>query len=574
MVCWKCGTQNRKGAKYCYRCYENLEKSSKRKDKKIDYGEITDRQTQKQNNNNDHIETTTTQELRSYNEPDTSVVSTPKADAAAIPVEQKRSDVREVPVEQKKPDVPAAPLEQNKPKVSETPTEQKKPDVPVEISETKPAAKTEPIPVYNAPTSNADDVNPDKKETVSSVSVHPVQQTIPEVIVPEVDAPKLSFGSEKKEPPKTKPSYVIKVDKIKDDDSEPHATEQTAKNHAPANDKTERDAEIDTSELAAEERIASGNPATMFEPKKEPDVEKTKTAEDTGDLRRTDTGTTEETVDVRQASATEPPRVEPSETAQETSDVVKQEPVTAEEIPSINTEELKHTSKPEETTPIESAPVATVTNSESEIRDDFNTEETSVRPTAPVSNDDSFLSSSDWNHSDSEEEDSAHDAHTNYNEYDEYDNYDDYDENDDFPDEYTDDQTDGSDVTDNKEIETISPKHAYSDDDGKKDKKKKPDTGKSSKKKKPEQQKKKSKPETSKKNDNFGDDSHSTVSQPQKKKRDDGYDGYYDDVLPEDYGNDYVFEGFDSELIKKVALIAGGGLLVIIVMIFVMFYFN
>ena len=48
-----------------------------------------------------------------------------------------------------------------------------------------------------------------------------------------------------------------------------------------------------------------------------------------------------------------------------------------------------------------------------------------------------------------------------------------------------------------------------------------------------------------------------SVSQPA-----DGYDGYYDDVLPVDVNRQR--EGMDKNLIKKVALIAGGVLLIIV----------
>ena len=37
---------------------------------------------------------------------------------------------------------------------------------------------------------------------------------------------------------------------------------------------------------------------------------------------------------------------------------------------------------------------------------------------------------------------------------------------------------------------------------------------------------------------------------------DDGYDGYYDDILPDDAGR--PAEGLDRELLKRVALVMGG----------------
>ena len=40
----------------------------------------------------------------------------------------------------------------------------------------------------------------------------------------------------------------------------------------------------------------------------------------------------------------------------------------------------------------------------------------------------------------------------------------------------------------------------------------------------------------------------------------DGYDGYYDDILPADHAQ--IREGLDSELIKKAAAVSAGALLV------------
>ena len=79
----------------------------------------------------------------------------------------------------------------------------------------------------------------------------------------------------------------------------------------------------------------------------------------------------------------------------------------------------------------------------------------------------------------------------------------------------------------------------------------------------------KTKPKTSK----------SRQSQPLKKKKtstppqsnppvtdpslpDDGYDGYYDDVKPLDNGHDR--ERMDPELVKRICMVAGGAVLVII----------
>lgn len=43
------------------------------------------------------------------------------------------------------------------------------------------------------------------------------------------------------------------------------------------------------------------------------------------------------------------------------------------------------------------------------------------------------------------------------------------------------------------------------------------------------------------------------AKQPEEKSVDDGYDGYYDDVLPPDIG--HAREGLDKELVKKVTLV-------------------
>lgn len=49
---------------------------------------------------------------------------------------------------------------------------------------------------------------------------------------------------------------------------------------------------------------------------------------------------------------------------------------------------------------------------------------------------------------------------------------------------------------------------------------------------------------------------------------DDGYDGYYDDILPDDAGR--PAEGLDRELLKRVALVVGGMLLAAAVCIDIM----
>ena len=58
------------------------------------------------------------------------------------------------------------------------------------------------------------------------------------------------------------------------------------------------------------------------------------------------------------------------------------------------------------------------------------------------------------------------------------------------------------------------------------------------------------------------------VSEPQEPV-DDGYDGYYDDVLPPD--TDRVKEGLDKELVKKIVLL-GVGVVFIIGLCVVMMY--
>lgn len=51
---------------------------------------------------------------------------------------------------------------------------------------------------------------------------------------------------------------------------------------------------------------------------------------------------------------------------------------------------------------------------------------------------------------------------------------------------------------------------------------------------------------------------------------DDGYDGYYDDVLPPDLGR--VKEGLDKELIKKVAVLVAVVLFVVILCALMMYF--
>ena len=51
--------------------------------------------------------------------------------------------------------------------------------------------------------------------------------------------------------------------------------------------------------------------------------------------------------------------------------------------------------------------------------------------------------------------------------------------------------------------------------------------------------------------------------------KDDGYDGYYDDVLPADAGK--LKEGVDMKLVKKISAVAGVMLLIIILCVVAMY---
>ena len=63
----------------------------------------------------------------------------------------------------------------------------------------------------------------------------------------------------------------------------------------------------------------------------------------------------------------------------------------------------------------------------------------------------------------------------------------------------------------------------------------------------------------------------SGVSKKVRKRRyRDGYDGYYDDVLPQDDGG--VRQGIDSDLAKKIAILIAGVLLIVGVCVAVMYY--
>lgn len=71
-------------------------------------------------------------------------------------------------------------------------------------------------------------------------------------------------------------------------------------------------------------------------------------------------------------------------------------------------------------------------------------------------------------------------------------------------------------------------------------------------------------------------DSDSSKEKPRKKKRnpnkilDADYDGYYDDVLPDDYMSDNVKEGINSETMKKIGIIVGAAAVVIIIAVLIM----
>lgn len=61
------------------------------------------------------------------------------------------------------------------------------------------------------------------------------------------------------------------------------------------------------------------------------------------------------------------------------------------------------------------------------------------------------------------------------------------------------------------------------------------------------------------------------IKEPTKlnRKRNDGYDGYYDDVLPIDHGQ--LKEGLDKDLIKKIAAVFGVMLLIVILCVVAMY---
>lgn len=49
------------------------------------------------------------------------------------------------------------------------------------------------------------------------------------------------------------------------------------------------------------------------------------------------------------------------------------------------------------------------------------------------------------------------------------------------------------------------------------------------------------------------------------------YDGYYDDIVPDDFGN-YQFQKSNGNLMKRIVLVIAGALAVIIISAVVMYY--
>lgn len=64
--------------------------------------------------------------------------------------------------------------------------------------------------------------------------------------------------------------------------------------------------------------------------------------------------------------------------------------------------------------------------------------------------------------------------------------------------------------------------------------------------------------------------SESTEPSEPKPIKDDGYDGYYDDVLPVD--TEEIRQPLDKELIKQIALLVSGVVVVIVICILIMCY--
>ena len=62
---------------------------------------------------------------------------------------------------------------------------------------------------------------------------------------------------------------------------------------------------------------------------------------------------------------------------------------------------------------------------------------------------------------------------------------------------------------------------------------------------------------------------HEENRKPRRNPMDEGYDGYYDDVPTSDNGQ--TTERFEPELVKRIALVAGGFVAVIVLSVLVMY---
>lgn len=547
MVCSSCGTQNRKGATYCYRCYAKLEKKSKRKDKTIDYENISNHKSQMPNYDNDHIEEQPTQEIVGHIEQtvDTSPVNV---------TTDNTSDLYNI-------------TETNE-------------DSSVTSENIEEIEKTPPEDVHSFDTHPTPDNNPLKVEDKPYVSTSAAP--VPEVTIPEVAAPKLSFTSDDHTSERTKPVYVVKTGSFDDDDEEDAKDEsinqsiREAELIAPkpeilSSEKyTDNDIENGTTPLSSATSEINSIEESKPDVKSDNEVKITEEISDAPQIsseealetnKRTELSHTEESNENLQAEEQEQSAPDESNKKDPVSSVPASDSAvfTAEE--SLDSSSIK-------------------TDHQQNKAADVNMEQVSGFESPAKTNDSS--GSPDWDRqaqpSEADKQFSSPiknpDEKTQTEEYDEYDDYDDYD--DDFEEPDKSNETDRSD-----EMADSSDDDSDPENDDESIKKKKSGAKKEQTRKEPEHKKETKKTNGKKKTNipssadpEIDNDQSQTQSQQKKPKRDDGYDGYYDDVLPEDYGNDYVFEGLDKEMLKKVALIAGGGLLVIIVMIVVMFYFN
>ena len=57
----------------------------------------------------------------------------------------------------------------------------------------------------------------------------------------------------------------------------------------------------------------------------------------------------------------------------------------------------------------------------------------------------------------------------------------------------------------------------------------------------------------------------------ESEEMDKAYDGYYDDIVPDDFGN-YQFQKSNGNLMKRIVLVIAGALAVIIISAVVMYY--